>query len=207
LQQKVKNGGWDRKNRVIAGLSPLKQGPSTPFGKPESRSGFRRRVALSRQAQGYARTTVEELQFEQSGKARTSSTEAAEANESMDSSIIRQLRKIAGKDAVLDRPEELMLYEYDAGVDKHRPGAVVFAQTTQQVSQVMKLASDKKIPVVPRGAGTGLSGGAIARREAIVLSLARMNKILEIDVPNQRAVVQPGLVNLELSNATTKFGY
>jgi glycolate oxidase len=92
----------------------------------------------------------------------------------MDSSIIRQLRKISGKDAVLDRPEELMLYEYDAGVDKHRPGAVVFAQTTQQVSQIMKLASDKKIPVVPRGAGTGLSGGAIARREAIVLSLARL---------------------------------
>src|SRR5690349_274659 len=125
----------------------------------------------------------------------------------MDPSILRQLKKIAGKDAVLDRPEELMLYEYDAGVDKHRPGAVVFPQTTQQVSQIMKLASDKKIPVVPRGAGTGLSGGAIARREAIVLSLARMNKILEIDVPNQRAVVQPGVVNLELSNATTKFGY
>ena len=56
---------------------------------------------------------------------------------------------------MLDRPEELMLYEYDAGVDKHRPGAVVFAQTTQQVSQIMRLASDKKIPVVPRGAGTG----------------------------------------------------
>src|ERR1051326_3438832 len=69
---------------------------------------------------------------------------------SMESAIMRQFKKIAGKDAVLDRPEELMLYEYDAGVDKHRPGAVVFAQTTQQVSQVMKLASDKKIPVVPR---------------------------------------------------------
>ena len=125
----------------------------------------------------------------------------------MDSSILRQLKKIAGKDAVLDKPEELMLYEYDAGVDVHRPGAVVFAQTTQQVSQIMKMASEKKIPVVPRGAGTGLSGGAIARREAIVLSLARMNKILEIDIPNQRAVVQPGVVNLELSNATVKYGY
>jgi glycolate dehydrogenase FAD-linked subunit len=125
----------------------------------------------------------------------------------MDSSIIRQLRKIAGKEAVLDRAEELMLYEYDAGVDKHRPGAVVFATTAQQVSAIMRLASEKKIPVVPRGAGTGLSGGAIARREAIVLSLARMNKILEIDVANQRAVVQPGVVNLELSNATAKYGY
>lgn len=125
----------------------------------------------------------------------------------MDPSILRQLKKIAGKDAVLDRPEELMLYEYDAGVDKSRPGAVVFARNTKQVSEIMRLASRNTIPVVPRGAGTGLSGGAIARKEAIVLSLARMNRILEIDVANQRAVVQPGVVNLEVSNAAAKYGY
>ena len=125
----------------------------------------------------------------------------------MEPAVLRQLRKIAGNDAVLDRPEELMLYEYDAGVDKSRPGAVVFAQNTRQVSEIMRLAWEKKIPVVPRGAGTGLSGGAIARKEAIVLSLARMNKILEIDTVNQRAVVQPGVVNLEVSNATAKYGY
>jgi glycolate oxidase len=125
----------------------------------------------------------------------------------MDSSVIRQLRRIVGRDAVLDRPEELMLYEYDAGVDKGHPGAVVFPQNTEQVSRVMRLASENKIPVVPRGAGTGLSGGAIARQESIVLAFARMNKILEIDVANQRAVVQPGVVNLELSNATAPYGY
>ncbi|HKW76050.1 MAG TPA: FAD-linked oxidase C-terminal domain-containing protein [Terriglobales bacterium] len=125
----------------------------------------------------------------------------------MEAAVLRRLKKIAGNDAVLDRPEELMMYEYDAGVDKSRPGAVVFAQNTRQVSEIMRLAWEKKIPVVPRGAGTGLSGGAIARREAIVLSLARMNKILEIDVANQRAVVQPGVVNLEVSNATAKYGY
>src|SRR5437764_14796504 len=125
----------------------------------------------------------------------------------MDSSVLRQLRKIAGPEAVLDRPEDLMLYEYDAGVDKSRPGAVVFPQNTEQVSQVLRLAHEKKVPVVPRGAGTGLSGGAIARREAIVLSLARMNRILEIDIPNQRAVVQPGVVNLELSNAAAPLGF
>ncbi len=125
----------------------------------------------------------------------------------MDPSILRQLRKIAGPESVLDRPEDLMLYEYDAGVDKSRPGAVVFPQNTEQVSKVLRLAHEKKVPVVPRGAGTGLSGGAIARKEAIVLSLARMNRILEIDVPNQRAVVQPGVVNLELSNATAPFGF
>ena len=125
----------------------------------------------------------------------------------MNASVVRQLRKIVGHDAVLDRPEELMLYEYDAGVDKGHPGAVVFPQNTEQVSRVMRLASENKIPVVPRGAGTGLSGGAIAREQAIVLGFSRMNKILEIDTTNQRAVVQPGVVNLELSNAAAKYGY
>ncbi|HXB19880.1 MAG TPA: FAD-linked oxidase C-terminal domain-containing protein [Candidatus Solibacter sp.] len=125
----------------------------------------------------------------------------------MDSSVLRLLKKIAGPDAVLDRPEDLMLYEYDAGVDKSRPGAVVFPQNTEQVSRVLRLAHEKKVPVVPRGAGTGLSGGAIASKEAIVLSLSRMNRILEIDIPNQRAVVQPGVVNLELSNATAPLGF
>src|SRR5437763_16173866 len=125
----------------------------------------------------------------------------------MKSSLVRQLKKIVGNDAVLDRPEDLALYEYDAGVEKSRPGAVVFAHSTEQVSRTMRLAHEHKIPVVPRGAGTGLSGGAIARQEAIVLSLARMNRILEIDIPNQRAVVQPGVVNLELSNAAAPFGF
>jgi len=125
----------------------------------------------------------------------------------MDSNLIRQLRKIAGPFCVLDRPEELMLYEYDGGVDRSRPGAVVFPETTEQVSQIMRLASQNKVPVVPRGAGTGLSGGAIARKEAIMLAMARMNKILEIDVDNQRAVVQPGVVNLEISNAAARYGY
>ena len=125
----------------------------------------------------------------------------------MNSTIIRRLRSIVGGDGVLDRPEELMLYEYDGGVDRSRPGAVVFPQSTQHVSEIMRLAHSAKIPVVPRGAGTGLSGGAIARQEAIMLAMARMNKILEIDVENQRAVVQPGVVNLEVSNATAKYGY
>lgn len=125
----------------------------------------------------------------------------------MTPALLKQLKKIAGNDAVLDRLEDRRLYEYDGGVDKSVPAAVVFGLNTQQISQVMRFASANKIPVVPRGAGTGLSGGAIAQQDAIVLSTARMNKILEIDVPNQRAVVQPGVVNLELSNATVKYGY
>ena len=84
----------------------------------------------------------------------------------MNASVVRQLRKIVGHETVLDRPEDLALYEYDAGVDKSRPGAVVFAHNTEQVSKVMRLAHENKIPVVPRGAGTGLSGGAIAAMKA-----------------------------------------
>jgi glycolate oxidase len=125
----------------------------------------------------------------------------------MHSSLVRQLKKVAGKENVLDRLEDRRLYEYDGGIDRSIPGAVVFGLNAQQISGIMRFARENKIPVVPRGAGTGLSGGAIAEKEAIVLSTARMNKIMEIDLPNQRAIVQPGVVNLELSNATARYGF
>ncbi|MBZ5522817.1 MAG: FAD-binding protein, partial [Acidobacteriia bacterium] len=124
----------------------------------------------------------------------------------MNPSLLRQLKKIAGASSVLDRPEDLVLYEYDAGVEKSLPSAVVFGENAQQISRVMHFCAENKIPVVPRGAGTGLSGGAIALGNSIVLSTARMNKILEVDLPNLRAVVQPGVVNLELSNYVVKHG-
>jgi glycolate oxidase len=120
--------------------------------------------------------------------------------------VIDDLRKIVGRDAVLDRPEDVMLYEYDAGVRKSTPGAVVFPQNTQQVSQIMRVASAAQIPVVARGAGTGLSGGAISQEGGIVVAFSRMNRILEVDVANQRAVVQPGVVNLQLSEHVSHLG-
>ena len=119
---------------------------------------------------------------------------------------ISGLRKIVGDDAVLDRPEDLMLYEYDAGVRKSTPGAVVFPQNAQHVSQIMKLAAAAKIPVVARGAGTGLSSGAISHAGGIVVAFARMNRVLEVDVENLRAVVQPGVVNLQLSEYVSHLG-
>jgi len=122
-------------------------------------------------------------------------------------SFVRQLKKIVGPQAVLDRAEDLMLYEYDAGMDRGAPRAVVFPQTTRQVSDIMQLCSREAVPVVPRGAGTGLSGGAIARDGAITLAFSRMNRILEIDLENQRAVVQPGVVNLELTRAVEGSGF
>jgi len=114
--------------------------------------------------------------------------------------VVDQLRKIAGRDAVLDRPEDLMLYEYDAGVRKRTPAAVVFPQSTEHASQILKLASSEGFPVVARGAGTGLSGGAISPENGVVLAFARMNRILEVDAENFRAVVQPGVVNQTLSD-------
>ncbi len=120
--------------------------------------------------------------------------------------VISDLRKITGNDAVLDRPEDLMLYEYDAGVRKSTPGAVVFPRDAQQVSQIMRVASAAKVPVVARGAGTGLSGGAICKAGGIVIAFSRMNRILEVDVENMCAVVQPGVVNLQLSENVSHLG-
>ena len=79
------------------------------------------------------------------------------------SNLIRELQKLLGPAAVLHRAEDLALYEYDASVEKGRPDAVVFPTTTEDVSRIVKLAVEHNVPIVGRGAGTGLSGGAIAR--------------------------------------------
>jgi glycolate oxidase len=121
--------------------------------------------------------------------------------------VIAELRSVVGHDAVLDRPEDLMLYEYDAGVRKSTPGAVVFPRTTQDVSAILKIASVAKVPVVGRGAGTGLSGGAISQAGGIVIAFARMNRVLEVDAENACAVVQPGVVNLTLSEHVSHLGF
>jgi glycolate oxidase len=121
--------------------------------------------------------------------------------------LAKKLKKIVGKDAVLDRAEDLMLYEYDGGVDRGRPELVCFPQTTSQVAEIVKLAAKSGVPIVPRGAGTGLSGGSIPRAGGIVLGFSRMNRILELDLDNHRAVVQPGVVNLDLTKAVESRGY
>ena len=123
------------------------------------------------------------------------------------SSLANKLRKVVGRDAVLDAPEDLMLYEYDGSLARGAPKYVVFPQSTQHVSEIVKLAAREGVPIIPRGAGTGLSGGSIARTGGITLAFARMNRILEIDVANLRATVQPGVVNLELSNALSPHGF
>ena len=118
-----------------------------------------------------------------------------------------RLAKVVGPKGYLDRAEDLALYEYDGSVDKHRPDIVVFPRTTEEVSAILKIAREFKTPVVGRGAGTGLSGGAIPREGGISVAFARMNRILEIDLENERAVVQPGVVNLDITMAVSGNGY
>ena len=118
-----------------------------------------------------------------------------------------ELIEFLGPRNYFDRPEDLTLYEYDGGVDKHRPEMVVFPHSSEEVAKIVNITREHKIPIVGRGAGTGLSGGAIPRSGGIVISFAKMNKILEIDLPNERMVVQPGVVNLDISLAVQADNY
>ena len=123
-------------------------------------------------------------------------------------SLRRELESIVGASAVLTDPDELLAYESD-GLTMLRALAdfVVFPTSAEHVSAVVRLANREGVPFVARGAGTGLSGGCLPAEGGIVVSLMRMNRVLEVDYENQIAVVEPGLVNLHLSWAVGRRGY
>jgi glycolate oxidase len=121
------------------------------------------------------------------------------------SRLIREFEQLLGPRSVLHEPEHLALYEYDGALDRGRPDLVVFPTTTEHVSAIVRVANREKMPFHARGAGTGLSGGAIADQGGIMVAMARMKKI-EIDAPNLRARVQPGVVNYDLSIAAQPYG-
>ncbi len=118
-----------------------------------------------------------------------------------------KLISLLGPGGYLDQPEDLALYEYDGSVDKARPEIVVFPRGTEDVAAIVGIAGEFDVPLVGRGAGTGLSGGAIPREGGIVVAFARMNRILAIDLENERAVVEPGVVNLDITLAVQPQGY
>jgi glycolate oxidase len=124
----------------------------------------------------------------------------------MNSGLLRDLQALLGDAAVLHRPEELLLYEYDGSVEIARPTCVVFPRSTAEVQRIVQLANQYQTPLIGRGAGTGLSGGALARNGGILTVFSRMNRILNIDAENQRATVQPGVVNSDLSAAVAHLG-
>jgi glycolate oxidase subunit GlcD len=121
--------------------------------------------------------------------------------------LIENLSAIVGRENVLSRADELLVYECDGlPHHKYRPRAVVFPSSTEETAGVMRELARAEVPFTPRGAGTGLSGGALALNAGVVIEMARMRKILRIDVENRLAVVQPGVVNLDVSRAVAQFG-
>jgi glycolate oxidase len=122
--------------------------------------------------------------------------------------LIQELAGIVGGEAVLYRQEDLLAYECDAyTIHRGMPRAVVFPKTTEEVSAVVKHLHERRIPFLPRGAGTGLSGGAIALGGEVIISLVRMKKLLHVDWENRLAVVQPGFVNVKLTHSISDKGY
>ncbi|MSP14297.1 MAG: FAD-binding protein [Chloroflexi bacterium] len=120
---------------------------------------------------------------------------------------MRELGRIFKPEDLLTSRAEMLVYEYDGTIFRELPGAVVFPRTTGQVVELVQLCRRANVPYVARGAGTGLSGGAIPAKNGLVVSFTKMNKILDIDIPNRRAVVQPGVINLDLKNALQPYGY
>ena len=116
--------------------------------------------------------------------------------------IVNNLKKIINPENVIDHEDELKPFETDGlSAYKQKPLIVVFPENTQEVSKILALCNKEKIKVVPRGAGTGLSGGALPLADCVLLCLGKFNKILEIDYPNRCVVAQPGVTNLSITEA------
>jgi glycolate oxidase len=122
--------------------------------------------------------------------------------------FVDELRSAVGADQVITEPEQLRVYECD-GLTGHRavPEVVVLPDSTEEVQAVLRACHRERVPFVARGAGTGLSGGATPSAGGVVVSLSRMNRILEIDLASQRIVVEPGVANLDVTRAVAADGY
>ncbi|MCK9296131.1 MAG: FAD-binding protein [Desulfobulbaceae bacterium] len=120
--------------------------------------------------------------------------------------IISKLKSIVGKEQLTTAPEELLCYSYDGTGREYPPEAVVFPADTGEISAIMQLANAASFPVVPRGAGSGMTGGALPVAGGVVIALNRLNRILEIDEANQVAVVEPGVITGDLRKTLEKKG-
>ena len=118
-----------------------------------------------------------------------------------------RLKAIVGEANFTDALIDMVSYSYDGGEFAHRPSCAMWATSEEQVSQILKLANENKIPVTPRGAGTGMCGMAVPARGGIVLDLNRMNKIKQISVPDRLVVVEPGVVYNDLQKALAPLGF
>jgi glycolate oxidase len=120
--------------------------------------------------------------------------------------LVRELQGIVGEPYVVYKPEDLIVFEYDGSVDRRMPLLVTLPASTEEVSGVVKAARKHGLPIVARGAGTGLSGGAVAAMGGVVVALTRMTRVLKIDPDNLLAVVEPGVVNIDLTHQAARHG-
>jgi len=126
----------------------------------------------------------------------------------MSASLVGELRRIVGAGSVFSNPLEVLTYECDALTHLRRsPLAVVLPSSALEVQEVVRLCRRAGVPFVPRGHGTGLSGGALPVDGGIVIALSRLNRVLEVDVANRRVTVEPGVTNLEITRQVAPFGY
>ncbi|MDT7973417.1 MAG: FAD-linked oxidase C-terminal domain-containing protein [Armatimonadota bacterium] len=122
--------------------------------------------------------------------------------------LVRELQSIVGADGVIAQPSELVVYETDGlSVFKHPPDLVVFPRSTEEVVAVVRLLRRYRLPIIPRGAGTGLSGGALAERGGILITTTRMKRILQMDIRNRCVLVEAGVVNIHITNAVKAWNY
>ena len=121
--------------------------------------------------------------------------------------LVRALRQITGDRYVLIEKEDVIVYEQDGSIFQVMPEIVVLPANVEEVAAVVKAAKIANVPIVPRGSGTGLAGGAVPAEGGIILSLTRLNRILKIDLQNRIAVVEPGVINVDVSKAVAKDGF
>ena len=121
--------------------------------------------------------------------------------------LIGRLEEIVGREHILSSDMDRTLYGYDASLDKGLADAVVLPGSTEEVSRVVTLAFQEKIPIIGRGSGTNLSGGTIPVQGGIVVHFSRMNRVLEVDIPNRTVTVEPGVITLDLQNQMLEQGF
>ena len=124
----------------------------------------------------------------------------------MEQAVKEKLKAIVGKDNFTDSLIDLIAYSKDASEFKHRPDAAVWPNSAEEVSSILKLATEEKFPVVARGAGTSLAGLTVPDRGGLILDMGRMDKILEINIEDRLVVVQPGVVYDDLDKALKPIG-
>ncbi|HEY3915445.1 MAG TPA: FAD-linked oxidase C-terminal domain-containing protein [Verrucomicrobiae bacterium] len=121
--------------------------------------------------------------------------------------LAAKLRRVVGDDAVLDKPQELLVYECDAyTLERNLPSLVVLPRTTEQVAEVVRICAAENVPIIPRGAGTSLSGSVLAVTGGVMIALTRMNRVLSVDARNRRALVEAGCVNAWITKAVRGHG-